>query len=192
MNTDDQYTTMKLVGTALNLPSKAWTTAPGVVGYNERLALAVGAASRWCDSYCGRRFWVDSSDSTRLFEAGSGLVTFDQDLTAFAQVSVSESDDGVSWTPVSSFRLRPYNAVPHTSVQIPGYPSWIRVRGRWGWPSDLPDEVAQAALLTAARYYQRGDTPMFASGSNEYALPVAPRDADVEALLAPYRRFSFA
>jgi hypothetical protein len=62
----------------------------------------------------------------------------------------------------------------------------VRVTARWGWPS-VPDGVAQAAALLAARLYRRKDSPEGVLGSSEWgAVRVARFDPDVEGLIAPY------
>lgn len=58
-------------------------------------------------------------------------------------------------------------------------------------PDVYPVEVEQAILMQAARLWDRRKTANGISAGDFGAVRVGTYDADVEALLAPYRRWSF-
>lgn len=90
----------------------------------------VAAASRQIDAYTNRRFWLDSSTSSRVFAPEDGRLTFIDDCAA-STVSVSV-DNGLnggfstSWTAGTNYQAEPLNAtslgVALTSLRaLPGY-----------------------------------------------------------------------
>lgn len=161
---------------------------------------AVAAASRMIDERCGRSFLRDSAATARIFPALDRIVTSGSeqtirvdDFVALATVE-TQSTFGGAWTAVTGYEPRPDNAAvgdrPYTEIAYRA--GWlsesmrVRVTARWGWPS-VPDGVAQAAALLAARLYRRKDSPEGVLGSSEWgAVRVSRFDPDVEGLIAPY------
>jgi hypothetical protein len=189
---------------------KAWADAAGGGGFapgDDALAdLALTAASRRIDHYCGRHFWLEPSATVRLFDFDrcSGRVNLDDigDLTGLA-VAVG---DGVSWTVQngSTYDVEPLNptrngeAWPYDTlrwyfgtgfpyVPIPGRKAYVQVTARWGWPA-VPASVQQACLILATRMYKRRDAWNGVAGFDAQGAVVrlSPMDPDVGALLAPY------
>jgi len=90
----------------------------------------------------------------------------------------------------TEIRLRP--TAPYAFW--PGYQ--VRVTGLWGWPTAdaPPDEVRQANILIANRYFRRSSAPFGVwEGPQVGMLANLPgTDPDVVTLLAPYRSGSQA
>jgi hypothetical protein len=173
------------------------------------LEACVEAASRAIDSYCGRRFWYDSSATARTYRASdcSALIVDDFGTTTGLIVATDDSDTGsfTTWA-ATDYEARPVN---RELSGIPGQPFWeiaalgyaksfpttgrrsrVQVTARWGWAA-VPDPVAQACLIKSARLFRRKQTPQgFAAGEAFGAIRVSQyEDPDAVMLLSPYRRF---
>jgi hypothetical protein len=175
---------------------------------------AITASARMIDARTGRRFYLDSTTSPRVYSrAGSGRVHFDRQLLAYVistddigsaaglTVEVGSSVSGV-WNAVTDYTTGPENAVtrgrPITTLYMPyGWePSlwtWeLRVTARWGWPS-APAQISEANRMLAARLYRRKDSPQGVVGSAEWGMVRVSRfDPDVESLIGPYVLPGFA
>jgi hypothetical protein len=175
------------------------------------LRQALASAARSIDNYTHRRFYLDASTSARTYRPdrrtrwhcdGDELLVDDIATTTGLIVEVGTAL-GSTWSTVTEYEALPENAVargvPITSllrVRVPwtyGQP-WTRIRvtARWGWLT-VPDVVAQATLLQAARLYRRKDSPEGVLGSAEWGLMrVARLDPDVKAMLRPLILPTFA
>ena len=84
--------------------------------YDTKLELALNAASRQIDGYCGgRRFWQDSTVVTRQFFADDSLTCMVDDIstTTGLVVAVDNDDDGTFETTLTintDFIVLPLNA----------------------------------------------------------------------------------
>ncbi|WIM97836.1 head-tail connector protein [Actinoplanes oblitus] len=161
---------------------------------------AITAASRLIDRRCGRRFYADKVATARTFPvcgqsayAGVDQVILVDDIATLTGVTVETGTTG-SYTAASGWEAGPDNAAvygrPYTELRAGA--GWlpatgrVRVTARWGWPT-VPDEIAQACLLLAARFYRRKDSPQGVLGSAEWGVArVSRTDPDVEALIAPF------
>lgn len=186
------YTTLAVVKSAI--------TKDSTDGRDALISSAITAASRWIDRRCGRYFYADASASTRTFRTTgrTARVDLDQvvlidDVSVAAGVAVSVGTTG-SYTVATGWELGPYEAAPwgRPFTEIRGASGWlsaynlIQVTAKWGWPA-VPDEIAQAAQLLAARLYRRKDSPQGVIGSADWgAMRVSRADPDVEALISPY------
>lgn len=192
------YTTLPLLKQALGMGAADTSR-------DDLLNLALGAASRSVDNYTGRRFDLAATATARTYDTAgrlldNGLLLVDDigDTTGL----VVETGYGSTWTTVTpaDVTYSPVNAAsigwPYTGIvraaSWPGYPSFVRVTAKWGWP-EVPDEVEQATLLQAARLFKRKDSPEGILGSSEWgALRVSRMDPDVASLLARYVVVAFA
>ena len=174
---------------------------------DDLLNAAIRAASRSIDSYCGRRFWQDFAVSARTYSTRGrtvrncdGTLLLVDDIASDADLAV-ETGDGSTWTDVDvdTLDLGPDNAVAR-GLAITGLTArtagWgtrrVRITAYWGWPT-VPDEVAQACLIQAARLYRRKDSPEGVVGSAEWGvIRVGRVDPDMQALLQPYVIHGFA
>lgn len=198
--------------------TNAYTTLPLFKSYlgisvstmDTQLEMALNAASRSIDHYCGRRFWTDPSVVTRTF-AGKGSTILElPDGIATVTGLVVKTDtaaDGTfatTWA-ATDYQLLPVNAPyafpevePWTAIQALGshaflagtstHPNRVQITAKWGWPA-TPDPIIQACLIKASRLFHRKDSPQGIAGFGEFGPVRLSRteDADVEALLSPYR-----
>lgn len=182
--------------------------APGITDTADdaELTLALSAASRAIDSYCGRQFGQTAGAVPRYYQstsAGTAAVVID-DLMDLTGLVVKTGDGGGTFpttlTLNSQVRLFPWNAVadgrPYTMIVGFGGTRWTRgertveVTARWGW-SAVPAVVKQAALLQAARIFRRKDAPFGILGSPEIGSEIrllSALDPDVAVLLGGLRR----
>jgi len=162
------------------------------------LTKALAAASRGIDKACGRRFWLDAAPVQRTFRLsgrvvceGDGDVLLVDDIGSVTGLVV-ESGSGGSYSTVTGYETTPDNALldgqPITGLlKVNG--TWgsatsrARITARFGWPS-VPDDIAEAALIQAARLYKRKDSPEGVTGSAEWGVVrLSRRDPDVWALI---------
>jgi hypothetical protein len=167
---------------------------------------AIAAASRAIDQRCGRRFYAEQTATARTFPIVGGTYYDDLDQVLLIDDVATATDLAVAtggtgnWTTVTGWETGPDNALAYSQpiTQIRASAGWLPVTGRvqvtarWGWPA-VPDGVAQAALLLAARLYRRKDSPQGVLGSADWGtIRVSRFDPDVDALLEPYILPGFA
>jgi hypothetical protein len=195
------YTTLVLLKAYLGISVSIMDT---------QLEAAINAASRSIDNYCGRRFWIDPSVVTRTFAGnGSNLLDLPDGIatTTGLVVKTDTAADGTfatTWA-AGDYQLLPVNAPyafpeaePWTQIQAIGShtflagtatrPNMVQITAKWGWPA-VPDPIVQACLIKASRLFHRKDSPQGIAGFGEFGPVRLSRteDADVEALLNPYR-----
>lgn len=156
------------------------------------LEVALQAAKAQIDEWCRRTFDpVDPEEDTpteRVYRV-HGYYLWTDDFVAVDTVEV----DGAT---VEDYDLEPVNnpatGKPYQQIVFPTAVSGkVTVTGWFGWPA-LPGPVKQAAILQAARLSQRRNAQFGVAtvpgldGSGMRLL--AKLDADVELLLAPYRK----
>lgn len=173
------------------------------------VADAIGAACRKIDQACNRRFWLDTDAAQVRYytpvRAGHLLI---DDLVTLTTFKVDSNGDGTfedTWTSGTQFNLHPLNAAadgwPYTSVEVrwrsgaylPCDLRSVQVTGRFGW-SAVPEPITEAATILSARLLKRAREAPFmvaAVGADGIGVRVATLDADVEQLIAPYRRLLF-
>jgi hypothetical protein len=165
---------------------------------DDLISAAITAASRLIDARTGRRFYLDATASARTFRIqgrtycdGRAYNLLVDDIgSASGLIVETGSVFSTSWTATTSYAVGPDNALakgrPVTSLLSLvgwGYES-VRVTAKWGWPT-VPDEVAQATQLLAARLYRRKDSPQGVIASGDWgSVRVSRVDPDVEALIA--------
>ncbi|MFI0932917.1 phage gp6-like head-tail connector protein [Streptomyces sp. NPDC021019] len=159
---------------------------------------ALAAASRSIDRATGRRFDLTAEPVTRTYNPRGRVV--DRPDGELLLVNDIGSTTGLvvetgSGSTVTGFETSPDNALAD-DLPITGLlllrTSWgtgtsrIRVTARFGWPS-VPDDVAEAALIQAARLYRRRNSPEGVTGSAEWGVVrLSRRDPDVWNLIEPY------
>lgn len=160
------------------------------------------------DQHCGQSFTLDAAVTPRIFlpqprrsRRAYALDEFDRGLTVDpigSTIGLVVEVGTTTWLArdASTFETRPLNSllrgVPITSLEsLDG--DWlggrqrVRVTARWGWPT-VPPQVAEAALLWAARLWKRRDSPEGVIGSSEWGTVRVPRaDPDIVKLLEPLR-----
>lgn len=165
---------------------------------------AVTQASRVIDGYCGRRFWADSSASSRDYLAchdGSHVATDDLSTVTGATVTVDANGDGIAET---VWQAGWFVALPRNGVRggVEGWPCTqldatsgrlfpargvVSVAGKWGWAA-VPAPVTAACLSVAAAIHESRNAPFGVAGSGEYGVfRVQGLDRQTEEQLRPYR-----
>lgn len=131
-----------------------------------QLELAIEAASRAIDEFCGRRFWQASE--TRYYTACGDVVRVD-DLVSISTLKTDAAGDGTFETTWASgdYTLEPFNAAvegrPYLKVSrsrvgsyaFPRAARGVEIVGTFGWPS-VPTEVKQACVMQAHRFFRVG------------------------------------
>lgn len=196
------YATLDEMKLELGLPVSNTT-------HDDNLELAVNAASRQIDGYCGRRFWQDGTVGTREYWADSytyccvpeGIST-----TTGLVVKIDQDGDGTYETTLTlstDFILTPPNALdntpawPYTEILLVnnytfpllynGRPG-VQVTAKFGFPA-VPDDVSKACRLLAHDAFKGKDAAFGVAGINDTGLlRVSGMRADARALLAPYKR----
>ena len=141
-----------------------------------KLQRAINAASRQIDGYCGQRFYMDLSLTTRYFTAEDGIVDLsDYDFGGIATTTglIVATDDadtltyGTTWA-TTDYRLLPLSAAadgaPYTQLGTSpvGVYSWpvtagsVKITAKFGWPT-VPADVNKACLIQAGQLYKAKD-----------------------------------
>lgn len=146
---------------------------------DDRLTIALNAASRQVDAHCGRRFWQDATVKTRRYRAlDSGLCVVDDISTATGLVvKIDDGFDGTfatTLTETTHFVLEPFNAAAATPVYpweeivlvdstggtFPcGARPGVQVTAKFGWAA-VPDDVKLATVVQAQMLYKAGDAAL--------------------------------
>lgn len=151
------------------MPDVTWGTT-----YDLILGLTIDRASRMIDGYLKREpgaFYV-TADQTRYF-SGSGCTEQWIGELAAAPTSVSVAETGTTtytaWA-ATDYYCWPFNAllegIPYMRLDIDeyngtqsvwyGYPKSVKVVGKFGFSATIPDEIRQATIIQAMRWYKRG------------------------------------
>lgn len=180
------------------------------------LTIAIDAASRTIDRWCGRRFYADASDTTRYFTPSSrrrvplhGDPTA-TDLVSATSVTVTLDDDNnydTTWTEGTDFVLGPRSAgaanMPYTQltiiqgrVSVPvGLPESVKVIGTFGWNFGVPDEIERACVSLASQVFKQIREAPFGQASFDLEGGMLRMSrflpGNVEMLLRPFRRVTF-
>jgi len=195
------YCTLYQVKTALHISD---TTDDAL------LELAIEAASREIDSYCQRVFY--STTATRTFVPDNSYVVQIDDLVSITSLKTSTDNSWDTTWGASDYQLEPTNGIvgglaqPFTRIRAVGnnvfpygdyvvpmlHPNTVQVVGVFGW-SAIPMDVRMACILMSLRLFKRYDSPLGIAGMGDLgAIRVSRVDSDVQALLAPYMKVTYA
>lgn len=176
------------------------------------IELAIEAASRDIDAYCGRVFY-DMGSGSRYYAATDPYFCPIDDCQSITQVATALTSNGnydTVWAnPTAGQNNGDYQAEPiNSSAPTDGIISpitgvralWrylfptiggnalVKITGTWGWAS-VPTAIKQACVIQAARIFKRNDSPLGVAGFGDMgAMRVSRVDPDVARLLDPYRR----
>ena len=166
----------------------------------------VEAVSRWIDAYCGRIFYVTSSE-TRVYTPITSHLVVTDDIVTITSVKLDIGARTYPTTMASTdYDTLPYNTAA-TVTPIMGltltpnsaysfYPSIsksVQIVGTFGVSASCTwlEQVREACEIQCARIYKRKDAPFGVTGMNALGQNtiISDLDADVKALLAyPIRR----
>jgi hypothetical protein len=177
------------------------------------ISLAVAAASRAIDKYCGRYFY--RATATQTYVPG-GLYRTDVDdlvsVTTLATDPAGTTAQGgtfpVTW-PAGSWQLTPYNPGdpgepwPYTSIRAVGgltFP-WVvpqllmrmdrvQVTGVFGWPA-VPQVIRQMSLQVASEVFRSKDLQAGGGAPGEFAVSVISSSPFMRQALQSYCRRPF-
>lgn len=163
--TASTYITLDEVKAALNIPSDDSSEDSALSGI-------LASAARAVDAYCDRFFGQTATATARMYQP-YGRVVITDDLVSISAVEYDPSEDGDTWTAISTsdVALGPANAAtmsparPYTSVRAksgaswPSEYGWVRITGVWGWPA-VPQQIKDATLKQAVRLYVSKDVPL--------------------------------
>lgn len=167
------------------------------------LATLVGAVSRQIEHHCGRQFNDAGTTSARVYRPTTDRLVIVDDFSTDTGliVAVDNVNDGTYAKTVANYNLEPTNGIRHGRTGWPynrietfsgdllplhTYRPGVRVTARWGWAA-VPADVVQAALIQAARVYQRRYSPGGLVGQGDFVFRVSGRpDPDVVEMLSPY------
>lgn len=204
----DVYATLAQLKSALRFPGVSNTT------FDPALNLALDAASREVESYCGRTFSNDIDASNvrsdavaRVYTPSAMRLLHIDDLYTTDDLEIRwRSADSNAWSDPwpndgSVYDLEPLNAVvagqvwPYNRILLRPYKVWFRpgwrvqIAGHYGWAS-VPSPIVQATLIHAAKFYKRAEAPMGVAGTSEggQGLPQVKiyESASCCSLLDPY------
>lgn len=181
----------------------------------DQLQIALDAASRQIDSWCGWQFSQDALPVTaRTYSAadpgvyfvGLHLMYLPDPIstdTGFVLATGSATNSYATTWSATDYRLEPANGVQS------GVPGWayhriravagrrfdprseptVQITARFGWPA-VPEAVKQACLIQAVKLHERRTARggLIAFGADGGSRSVMMLDADARALLAPYKR----
>lgn len=144
-------------------------------GYDAALEALAKRASRAIDRYTNRKpgaFYVDA-DVTLYFDGSGDTKLWIGELAA-APTTVQVAETGVLTTLTTwestDYLCWPYNALddgqPYTRLDLDiyngtkstwyAYPKAIKIAGKFGYSATVPDDVKQAAIIQAVRWFKRG------------------------------------
>ena len=185
------YTSQALVKAYLGIPS-------GTSSENTAIDNAIAAGDAEIDQLTGRTFVVPGGATVKTWVPYDNTVVYCDDLAQLTGlvVKTDETLDGsydTTLTITTDFIVSG-NAGPYRSLtRVDGSP-WPRdVYGRatvsveafYGYAMSVPDQIAQCALVLAARLYQRKSSPLgFQAGSIDVGfVRISRTDPEIIALL---------
>jgi hypothetical protein len=164
---------------------------------DELLQRALDAASEWVDTYTRRTFGTPIEAVRTAVIGSDGVLRVDDlyEVTAITADTAGLRTFATTLDEDADYELRPFGGPPYSQVlAFPGgavgfTPGLlVRIDGTWGYGS-APESVVEATLLLASRWFQRRNAPFGVLSAPEFGTfaRVPAQDADVKALLSPYR-----
>ena len=189
------YTSLSVLKDYLGVPSATSSE-------DTPLTAAMNAAQDLVDGYCNTTF--ETVTEARVYRADDpDLLLVDQFRTLTGLiVKTDTNNNGVydsTLTITTDYLATPFNEPPFTGLlnvsdEWPRYDSGrpaVQVTAAYGDQNSngVPYAVQQAALILAARLYQRKASPLgIMTGFQDYGIArISRQDPDVAALLAQYR-----
>lgn len=172
---------------------------------NAAIEIAIATASRMIDDYTARFFYKDGTGlvpATRYYTAQDPWTLAIDDIVTISEIATDDNfnrEYATVWT-TSDYMTEPVNnpsrGWPLNRLLAVGsyvfpynFPQAVRVKGVFGW-SAIPAEVNTATQIQASRLFLRRQSPFGIAGNTDMGtVRLAARlDADVEALLRPFRK----
>lgn len=167
------------------------------------IEMSIEAASREIDAYCQRVFY--STTDTRVYRADNPYLLEIDDLISVTTIKTSTNTSWDTTWGTSDYQLEPTNGIsggltqPFTRVRAIGTQTFpvmpqvtVQIAGSFGW-SAVPMDVQLASVIQAQRLFKRFDSPLGVLGMTDIGvIRVSRVDSDVQALLAPYMKVTYA
>lgn len=191
---------------------KTWIAVRGLAGSvgtdasdDSVIEILIEGASRYIDQLTGRRFYADSVDATRYYQARSTVHVRIDDLSAAptsVSVDTSNTRDYTALTSTSYDLLpdnalligRPYNAIaiaPNTTSFFPLQRRGVRVIGKFGFPA-VPTDIKEATLMIAQNVYssRSGQSSSGRITVTAAGLVIRPEEVPslAQSIIAAYRK----
>jgi len=176
----------------------------------------VESSSRSIDKIANRRFYADTSATTRLYRAYSDIFVYTDDISGTSGLVVKVDQDGngtysKTVTLNTDFILDPLTASalgrPFTQLTMvsntetwPIFPGLtqnglrpgVQVTAKFGWPS-VPSDVNVACLILTADLYKRKDAPGGVLGLGDLGvIRMSPVGRDVSQMIRAYQKIAIA
>lgn len=189
---------------------------PGMTtSYDTQLGDFITRASRMIDRFTGREpgAYCVTTDTTRYFNGDGTRALWVDELVTVTSLYVLESGNAdtvsesggnyTTWT-TSDYLLWPYNAAdklqPYNRVEVnpsstkvyfpPGYRT-VKITGKFGYATTIPDDINIATVIEVSRMFRRGQQG-FADTSTIQELSqvryTKGLDPSTVTLLAPYKK----
>lgn len=166
----------------------------------------IEAVSREIDRWTGRRFFLDSADVTRYYDALDEYTVWPDDFVSITTLSTDDGTRAYATTITSTeYELWPYNAAllqpeaaPYRRIDLIAYTAsnlfytgarGVKIVGKFGWPA-VPKAINTASILQSHRIYARYKTPLGTTAMTalgEMKLQSPQLDHDVQELIKAYR-----
>lgn len=161
-------------------------------------------ASRDIDQDTGRRFYLDGGATARVFNprnrqfpTAEGMKLLVDDIGSASGLVVEVGTASTGWSALTNYETGPDNALAlgdpitwllRTFIPWVFYPlQRVRVTAMWGWPA-VPNQIAEACLLRAARLFRRRDSPDGVWGAGDFGVVRVSRyDPDYDELIRPFK-----
>lgn len=171
------------------------------------LIRAINATSRGIDNFCGRRFWLDETPTTRRYRPEDSELAWVHDIGSTEGLVIATDTTG-NGTYATVWDESDYELAPLDADQDgPAYAWWrieavdrhlfptsgrrppLRVLARHGW-SAIADGVEQGCILRSAAIFKRKESIDGISGFGDMGVVRISyrRDPDVVELLSDYMR----
>lgn len=173
---------------------------------DDELTEALDSASREIDSFCGRRFYADTTATARRYRPRDACLALVDDFWSTTGLVVA-TDDGsgayaTTLTLDTDFILEPLDGVVDGAA---GWPYWkirllgsrqfwcasnrppLQVTAKWGW-AKIPRPVTQACLIMAQANYKLKDVAFGAAGIGDLGIVTVRQVPAAMTKLAPYQR----
>lgn len=174
---------------------------------DQMLDLAMESASRMVDDYTRRRFYADTTTTSRTYRAQHSDFVYVDDFQPSTGgysvvVKTDEDDNGTfetTWVVTTDYQLEPTNttdsiqraqnlivAVGSRNFPKTGNRARVEVTAKWGWPA-VPAAVKYAALLVAEDLFKSKDAPFGVAGFGDIGVMRVRANPKAVELLEPFR-----
>lgn len=171
---------------------------------NTRLTVALEAAKRGIDLWCGRTFTTDTVASARYFYPQTWTTCPIDDAWEVSSVATDNAEDGTYGT---VWAAGDWMAAPVGGIGPAGTTGWaytsivavesrefsqtrrpyVKVTAKWGW-ADTPADIHLASLLFAAELFKLHEAPLGTSWTGEGVGFTIRQNRPLRDLLTPYRK----